>query len=289
MSGDRRRAHEARQMLSELHDAWTAGGPIYRLLLRRGRVKAIVRAYRDRLGLSPADLFRLVASDRRVEAPKGLIRLILDRHEALILRVIRESQTGRTVPGAVWNYLREVNEIPLSPDDDPMVLPPSSEPMVVSLLLDATALLTGGEESRTEAYISGEGEVACWKRAAKRAILLAKTVSAALAERPELRCSSSWSDVCERIVERSKRVLAVDSAEARRATRYRHAEFRTADVPGPVWVPNAYEVPFSDDRLLSPGTGGQILAEATRSTGLSNAFDEWVATPVAEAGGDEQR
>jgi hypothetical protein len=184
-------------------------------------------------GVSEEVQFRALMSDTPVRADHGFLRSVLDPSLAALLITVDRVHSEDIMPFGVWEALREVNSVGRLSRDVPVG-------QVLSLLLESVAMLVAAEQTRTDAYIKGEGEVPCWRRAAQRAIHVAdpaELIVAALADQDFARAVAA---VRAQIAHRAEAVLAVAQEDARRDPRYEHLNFDPS-AAGVVWVPYDFE------------------------------------------------
>jgi len=254
-------------ILYQVSETWERGGLIIKLFRRRRQVKILLKKL-PMDTMPNANLFKAVAANSRIGADVGLLRLILSKEEVTLLDVMRQCQTGITVPAVVWNRIRKIHAF---------FIHDKSIPYSISLLLEATAFLVTSEESRIEAYIKDEGEVVCWKLCAYQALLHSEKAKLILEQIPISQGIEELIKVCATIRSRAEAISNLDESQARKDPRYQHLQYDPPSAPGPVFIPYAYEPAFSDKKLMNPKQGGKFLAEAMISLGFNEAIKTWLA------------
>ncbi len=254
--------------IARIKKAWNQGNLIYKLFKRKKKVGILLDCLRKSDSLTATGTVRLLTSAPGDPNDKSLQNFALNYYGLdKFMSIIRECLSGAIKPFFVYSGLREANEFSLFREID-------ATAQGLSLLLESLSLLVAGEESRKEAYLKGEGEVACWRDAAKRAKRIAQKAVALRRQSqqmPESEERSAWEDITQRIIARADNILSVPLAEARKDPRYEQVTHDPDDDITPTWAPLSYQVALCDDRASA-----EKFAEALKSAGLLDILQSFL-------------
>ena len=211
------------------------------------RIRAAVAVLRNDLKLNDMDLF--ILSFQLLNQKETLYDLTLCRHIigdtlGALLSVLQsvhgEIKNSVTLPFLVWHSLRNINKnLDLSKF--------SIDAQLLSILLEATALLLAAEESRVEAYVKSDGTVRSWKYAAKQAIDVANNSSKIAREGIDTR----YMAIVSRIMERASAVILLDEEVEKRSPRYKYMNTDPGSCMPVVFVPYAFEPALADKEYVN--------------------------------------
>lgn len=251
---------EVNRMINTISHEWLHGS----LFFKRKRIRQTVAALRKDFVLNDTDLFVLLFSFMNHEKSLNdisLCKLIIGDTIGTLLSILRLVEDSQVNPYRVWFYLRDINK-PLALSDF------NIEAQRISILLEAIALLSAAEGSRTDAQIKGAGVVRSWKCAAKQGI----EVSNALFKVEPGKSDSPCMDIAAKIIERATAVMSLDEEVEKRNERYRFVSTDDGSYMPVVFVPYEWE-PALADKHINETAYRQLVDDL----GLRELYLKWLA------------
>jgi len=262
MGYDRDPFTELNQQLNSIYSAWGKGGWVHKAFLRNKQAKKLLEEAEKKLGIKKRDVLKVASSDDKISKDKDFMSLIMDPDFERVINVCKGIKSGKILPFYAWCRLRKINEMH-------SLLSFDEKAQVISLSIEAAAMLLTAEETRTDAYIKGEGEVCCWKSAAQRALDLVKKAFLIAEKFPDIG-TPRLSQISNAFHERVEKIMCITKGEYQQDKRYRHI-FHDPQGIGPVWVPYSYEPALADKDLT-----GEQLKITVESLGLMDFIDDWL-------------